>query len=483
MIWLIICAVVMLILMWKFLKKDNNQCRPPDKRMPGPTQWPVIGNGSVLSHRQTHLHLEKLASRFGPIYKLKEKDMSLVVLTDDRKIREALVKKGQDFASRAIKLEQYNPDVSKLINHTIVGKIRGILSSSYDSNINNTNATSEFLNLLSDKDGEPFNPVRDISYFTSSVLAHMVLGDPGSQQVENVSELSHTIFSTFRPNVAPKLYNIFTWLKYFTHNNDKTTTTGEHKIQELVDRIYYACKPAILAGLDDQEDDVSMLHSVFRDIRKKGQTINDEYMKFMLISVISGGSHSITSFFVNSVAVLAHYPEIQKAIYQEVMSVTQGDQPQLQHFDKCYYTNAFIMEVLRNANLAFLPSLHMAVRDTTLAGYDIPKGTAIMAHTWATHHDSTFWSDPFQYKPERFLDENGKYLAADHPVRRRLLPFNTGAMMCPGRVFAKVRLFIGVAAVVQTFTVKPENEVNPHLVDPRVFLPERDIKLRFCSRL
>ena len=478
MIWLLICTVVLLTLLWKFIKTDNNQCRPPDKRMPGPKQWPFIGGGSVLNHSQTHLHLVELASRYGPIYKLKEKDMNLVVVTDDAIIKEVLVKKGQDFASRVVKVKEYNPDVSKLINNTIVGKIRGILSSSYDGN---KNATATFLKLISERGGEAFNPERDVKFFTSSVLSHMVLGDSGAQQVDNITELTNTIFSTFKPKTRSRINNISNWLKYFTRNKTKT---GEPKIWKLVNQVYHTCKPIILAEIDDEAvDDMSMLHSVFRDIRKKGEAVNDDYMKFLLISVLSGGTGTITSFFCTSLAVLAHYPEIQSKLYQEVMSVTRGDQPQLQHIDQCHYTNAFIMEVLRNSSLAFLTSAHMAVKDTTLAGYDIPKGTAIMMNTWATHHDPTFWSDPFQYKPERFLDENGKYLAADHPVRRRVLPFNTGVMMCPGRVFAKVRLFIGVAAVVQTFTVKPENEVNPHLVDPRVFQTECNIKLRFFNRI
>lgn len=35
------------------------------------------------------------------------------------------------------------------------------------------------------------------------------------------------------------------------------------------------------------------------------------------------------------------------------------------------------------------------------------------------HHDEAVWGDPWEYRPERFLDENGKLLPADSDLMKR----------------------------------------------------------------
>ena len=42
--------------------------------------------------------------------------------------------------------------------------------------------------------------------------------------------------------------------------------------------------------------------------------------------------------------------------------------------------------------------------------YDIPKGTILIQNTWSIHHDPQQWKDPEAMNPERWLDENGKYV-------------------------------------------------------------------------
>lgn len=48
----------------------------------------------------------------------------------------------------------------------------------------------------------------------------------------------------------------------------------------------------------------------------------------------------------------------------------------------------------------------------------IYKFKQILMNLWTINH-SDDWGDPFNFRPERFLDESGSLLPATHPTRRR----------------------------------------------------------------
>lgn len=54
-------------------------------------------------------------------------------------------------------------------------------------------------------------------------------------------------------------------------------------------------------------------------------------------------------------------------------------------------------------------------------GYTIPKGTVVLPNLWSVHRDPALWEDPDTFKPERFLDDEGKLLRKEFYI-----PFGIG---------------------------------------------------------
>ena len=117
---------------------------------------------------------------------------------------------------------------------------------------------------------------------------------------------------------------------------------------------------------------------------------------------------------------LAYRQDIQERILTEIITVCTASNSRtisLAQRSMMPYLRATILETLRYFTVTPLgAAIHVAREDTELKGYGaIPKGTAFIINTWSLHHDKAFWGDPENFRPERFLDEDGELLAADHP--------------------------------------------------------------------
>ena len=63
--------------------------------------------------------------------------------------------------------------------------------------------------------------------------------------------------------------------------------------------------------------------------------------------------------------------------------------------------------------------VHKALVDSSIGGYKIPKGTQVWTNLWHLQHRWDYWTTPWRFMPERFLDKNGQVVPPDHVNRKR----------------------------------------------------------------
>ena len=74
----------------------------------------------------------------------------------------------------------------------------------------------------------------------------------------------------------------------------------------------------------------------------------------------------------------------------------------------------------------------------------------------ATLHDPERYPDPEEFKPERFLNEDGS--VRDDPTLS--LVFGIGKRICPGRHFVDTAIFIVTSSVLSVFNVTKAKDEN-----------------------
>ncbi|KAF7235622.1 Cytochrome P450 2J2 [Varanus komodoensis] len=156
------------------------------------------------------------------------------------------------------------------------------------------------------------------------------------------------------------------------------------------------------------------------------------------------------------------HPDIQARVQAEIDSVIgQSRQPAAEDRDRMPYTNAVIHEVQRISNILAINVHRMTTKDTTLAGFHLPKGSIMITNLTSVLFDKDEWETPDVFNPGHFL-ENGHFRK-----REAFIPFSIGKRACLGEQLARTELFLFFTALIQKFTFQAPENVTLSL-DPRV---------------
>ncbi|OJJ42182.1 hypothetical protein ASPZODRAFT_155475 [Penicilliopsis zonata CBS 506.65] len=114
------------------------------------------------------------------------------------------------------------------------------------------------------------------------------------------------------------------------------------------------------------------------------------------------------------------------------------------------YIAAIVEEIFRWRPAAPEAAPHANREATTYNGYIIPRGSIVVPNVWAiSREEAVFGSDPDDFIPDRWLDEDGKTLKPFPPA-----VFGYGRRTCPGRYFARNTIWIVVARLLWSFDIK-----------------------------
>ncbi|NJO84771.1 MAG: cytochrome P450 [Blastochloris sp.] len=101
----------------------------------------------------------------------------------------------------------------------------------------------------------------------------------------------------------------------------------------------------------------------------------------------------------------------------------------------------------------------LAIEDTSLHDFEVPKGTQVLINTAYTHRDPRWWENPDAFIPERFAADND-----DNLPKYAYLPFGGGPRICIGNSFAMMEARLILATIAQRFHLRlpaERTEVDP----------------------
>ncbi|KAF5349136.1 hypothetical protein D9756_009447 [Leucocoprinus leucothites] len=183
-------------------------------------------------------------------------------------------------------------------------------------------------------------------------------------------------------------------------------------------------------------------------------------------TLYAAGTDSTVAAIASCTLALLENPDVLEKAQAELDSVIKpGHLPSFEdNEDNLPYITAITLEALRWRDVAPIAIPRYLQVDDEYKGYRLPKGSIVIANAWAMLHNEHVYPDPFAFRPERFLTEDGKSL--DKTVRDpRHACFGFGRRICPARFMAFSAVWIALASIMYCFDIKKEADEDGNVVE------------------
>jgi cytochrome P450 family 135 len=184
----------------------------------------------------------------------------------------------------------------------------------------------------------------------------------------------------------------------------------------------------IAARRDQRAERDDVLSLLLGATHEDGSPMSDQELRDELITVIGAGHETTATALAWAIERLLRTP---RALARLRESLAAGEEE---------YLEAVVKETLRAR-----PVLTDVARKVTgpveIGPYTVPGGTLVMPAIIAIHHREDLYPEPFEFRPERFLEGQGEGYA--------WIPFGGGVRRCIGASFAQYEMRIVLRTILE----------------------------------
>ncbi|KAJ0527340.1 putative cytochrome P450 [Helianthus annuus] len=475
-------SVILLIFLFQILfqkrAKISKKQNPPQAK----GAWPIIGHlhllgGSALPHRI----FSDLADTYGPVFTIKLGVRQALVVSDAEMAKQCFTTNDKAFASRPTSLlsvimgydyamfalspyGEYWRQVRKLatvellsqrrvemLKHVRVSEVRTFMKDTYEACLRNKE--------VEDSDTVKVEMREFFANLVFNIITRTIAGkrfSPGDEEAVEIHAVVKKFFEFLGTFVVSDFIPSLKFMDLGGHVKRMKLVAKE--MDDIIERWLNEHKQRRESN-EVKQDFMDILISIVEAASKDefpGYD-RDTVIRSTSLVIITAGFDSTAVTLTWAIVLLLNNPETLKRA-QEELDLHVGRKRLVDESDikNLVYLQAIIKETLRLYPPAPISLLHQSTEDCVVGGYTVPKDTLLIANLWKLHRDPNVWSDPYKFRPERFLtDKKDIDLKGQH---YELLPFGSGRRMCPGVSFALQSLHLTLASLIQGFELAKSSD-------------------------
>ncbi|QCE02882.1 Cytochrome P450 [Vigna unguiculata] len=434
------------------------------KYPPGPRPLPIIGNIldlGILPHQT----LAKLSKIYGPIMSLKLGSTTTIVISSPHVAREVLQKNDQIFSNRTI------PDTVRVLDHHILS-VAWIPPSAQWRILRRACATKVFSSKQLDstqvlrqgkvqelmdyvkgrcEKGEALD-IGEASFTTvlNSISNTFFSMDFAHYASDKSQELKDVIWGIMEEAGRPNVVDFFPIFRMLDPHGARRRMNG-----------YFGKLLAFFDGLIDERLRLralekegttckDVLDSVLELMLEDNSQLTRPHVLHLFLDLFVAGIDTTASSIEWVMAELLHNPEKLEKVRKEVQTLGKGEQVKESDISKLPYLQAVVKETFRLHPPIPMLLPHKPEVNVEICNFMVPKSAQILINVWAMGRDSSIWTNPNEFRPERFWESDIDFKGKDF----ELIPFGAGRRMCPGLPMASRTIHIVLASLLCNYDWK-----------------------------
>ncbi|EFY92545.1 benzoate 4-monooxygenase cytochrome P450 [Metarhizium acridum CQMa 102] len=177
---------------------------------------------------------------------------------------------------------------------------------------------------------------------------------------------------------------------------------------------------------------------------KTGRSFGQEELASESVTLIVAGSETSST----AIASVLFYLADNKFVYDRLAAGVRASSEAA--FQSCIYLRACIDEAMRMSppNGAVLGREVVAPNSLLVDGSRIGAGCNTGVGIYAIHHDGRCYADPFVYRPERWIEDDGSGDSIER-ARAAFNPFSLGTRSCVGKSLAYHEIAITIGTILR----------------------------------
>nr|XP_032811623.1 cytochrome P450 1B1-like [Petromyzon marinus] len=468
------------------------------RTLPGPTPWPFVGNSLQLGP-MPHLTFQRMASTYGPLFRIRLGSRDVVVLNGDSLVREALVCRGSEFAGRpafrSFSMVSGGHSVAfggycelwRLHRRLAQSTLRAFSTGGTDARRalegHVVMEAAELLRVMMAScrrsTAGSVDPAQALVVAVANVTSALCFGRRYGHDDAEFCELLDRNERFGRAVGAGSVVDVMPWLLRFPNpvraafddfrraNEDLSEFVrdkvrqrrgaaavvgpGTRSVRDMMDALIAHVDGGAVAGGGGAAEAAAGDGEGGEAAGGGrggggGPRLGASHVEATLCDVFGASQDTLSTGLLWLILLAVRHPEEQARVQGEVDRVVGRTRlPSAADRARMPRTEAFVCEVLRYSSFVPVTIPHATTRDTRLAGYSIPRDTVVFVNQWSVNHDPGVFEEPHAFRPARFLDAEGT--ALDRALARRVMIFSAGRRRCIGEELSRLELFLFTAVM------------------------------------
>ncbi|XP_052183819.1 cytochrome P450 736A117-like [Diospyros lotus] len=419
---------------------------------PSPPRLPIIGNLHQIGYYR-YRSLQSLSRKYGPLMLLRFGSVPVLVVSSAEAAREVMKTQDLSFASR--------PKLS--IHRKLLYDTKDVLFAPYGEYWRQVRSIC-VVHLLSKKRVESFQYVREeetavliqkirkscsssssvvnltelFMSLTNNVVCRIALGSKysGEEGGGKINELLARIVELMGMNHVGDSIPWLGWINWVNGLDarvDKVAKEMDKFLEGVVQERIERNKRENHDCGEEGQDFLDILLEIQRD-NIAGAPVHRDTVKALILDMFGAGIDTTFSALEWTMAEIVKHPDVMKKLQNEAREVAKA-KPDITEsdLDKLHYLKAVIKESLRIHCPVPLLAPRESIQDANVMGYHIKAGTQVIINAWAIARDPSYWEDPEEFRPERFMNPNSLDFRGQN---FEYIPFGSGRRGCAGISFA-----------------------------------------------